>query len=111
MMLLLMFSMAGIPPTVGFYAKFSVLQAVIGAGHMPLAIMAVLFSLVGAFYYLRIVKLMYFDAPQSHVPITVQSDSGLLISINGLAVLALGIMPGALMSICAVAVQQSLLLQ
>ena len=111
MMLLLMFSMAGVPPTVGFYAKFSVLQAVIGAGHIPLAIMAVLFSFIGAYYYLRIVKLMYFDAPQSHVPITVQPDSGLLISINGLAVLALGIMPGALMSVCAVAVQQSLLLQ
>ncbi len=111
MMLLLMFSMAGVPPTVGFYAKFSVLSAAVNAGYIPLAIIAVLFSLIGAFYYLRIVKLMYFDAPESHAQIVVQPDSGLLISINGLAVLALGIMPGTLMSICAVAVQQSLLLQ
>ena len=110
MMLLLMFSMAGVPPTVGFYAKFSVLSAAVNAGYIPLAIIAVLFSLIGAFYYLRIVKLMYFDAPESHTPIVVQPDTGLLISINGLAVLALGIMPGTLMSICAVAVQQSLLL-
>ena len=109
MMLLLMFSMAGIPPTVGFYAKFSVLQAVINAGHIPLAIMAVMLSLIGAFYYLRIVKLMYFDAPESHVPIRVRPDSSLLMSINGLAILLLGIMPGTLMSICAVSVQQSLL--
>ena len=109
MMLLLMFSMAGIPPTVGFYAKFSVLQAVINAGHIPLAIMAVMLSLIGAFYYLRIIKLMYFDAPESHVPIRVRPDSGLLMSINGLAILVLGIMPGTLMSICAVSVQQSLL--
>jgi NADH-quinone oxidoreductase subunit N len=110
MMLLLMFSMAGVPPTVGFYAKFSVLNAAVQAGHIPLVIMAVLFSLIGAFYYLRIVKLMYFDAPESHERIYMQPDSSLLISINGLAVLALGILPGTLMSVCAVSVQQSLLL-
>lgn len=109
MMLLLMFSMAGIPPTVGFYAKFSVLNAAVQAGHIPLVIMAVLFSLIGAFYYLRIVKLMYFDAPESHEKVYIQPDSSLLISINGLAVLALGILPSTLMSVCAVAVQQSLL--
>ncbi len=110
MMLLLMFSMAGVPPTVGFYAKFSVLNAAVAAGHIPLVVMAVLFSLIGAFYYLRIVKLMYFDAPESHERIYMQPDSTLLISINGLAVLALGILPGTLMSVCAVSVQQSLLL-
>ncbi|OGS90731.1 MAG: NADH-quinone oxidoreductase subunit N [Gallionellales bacterium GWA2_60_18] len=110
MMLLLMFSMAGVPPTVGFYAKFSVLNAVVQAGHIWLAVVAVLFSLIGAFYYLRIVKLMYFDAPESHAPITVGQDSALLISVNGLGVLFLGLLPGALMSICAVSVQQSLLL-
>ncbi|MDO8412191.1 MAG: NADH-quinone oxidoreductase subunit NuoN [Gallionellaceae bacterium] len=110
MMLLLMFSMAGVPPTAGFYAKFSVLQAVISAGHIPLAILAVLFSLIGAFYYLRIVKLMYFDVPESHAPIVMQPDNSLLISLNGLAVLALGLMPGMLMSICAASVQHSLLL-
>lgn len=114
MMLLLMFSMAGIPPTAGFYAKFSVLEAIINANSfgysVALAVFAVLLSLVGAFYYLRIVKLMYFDAPESHEPIRMQYDAGLLISINGLAVLALGIMPDWLMRICAVAVHKSLLL-
>jgi NADH-quinone oxidoreductase subunit N len=110
MMLLLMFSMAGVPPTVGFYAKFSVLNAVVQAGHLWLAVVAVMFSLIGAFYYLRIVKLMYFDAPESHAPITVGQDSALLISVNGLGVLFLGLLPGMLMSVCAVSVQQSLLL-
>ena len=109
MMLLLMFSMAGVPPTVGFYAKFSVLNAIIQAGYTPLAVVSVMFSLIGAFYYLRIVKLMYFDAPESHAPIYVPADTGLLISLNGLGVLFLGIMPGALMMICALAVKQSLL--
>jgi NADH-quinone oxidoreductase subunit N len=110
MMLLLMFSMAGVPPTVGFYAKFSVLEAIVNTGHIELAVIAVLFSLIGAFYYLRIVKLMYFDAPESHEPIRLQADCSMLISFNGLAVLALGIMPGWLMTVCAVAVQKSLLL-
>jgi NADH-quinone oxidoreductase subunit N len=110
MMLLLMFSMAGVPPTVGFYAKFSVLNAVVQAGHLWLAVVAVLFSLIGAFYYLRIVKLMYFDAPESHAPIAVGQDTALLISVNSLGVLLLGLLPGALMSVCAVSVQQSLLL-
>jgi len=109
-MLLLMFSMAGVPPTVGFYAKFSVLQAAVNAGHIPLVVMAVLFSLIGAFYYLRIVKLMYFDAPESHAPIAMAPDSSLLISFNGIAVLLLGILPGNLMLVCAASVQQSLLL-
>ena len=109
-MLLLMFSMAGVPPTVGFYAKFSVLKAVVEAGHIWLAVVAVLFSLIGAFYYLRIVKLMYFDAPESHAPITCEQDTVLLMSANGLGVLLLGLLPGTLMSVCSVAVQQSLLL-
>ena len=110
LMLLLMFSMAGVPPTVGFYAKFSVLNAVVQAGHIWLAVTAVLFSLIGAFYYLRIVKLMYFDAPESRAPISVGSDTALLLSVNGLSVLLLGLLPGTLMSVCAVSVQQSLLL-
>ena len=109
MMLLLMFSMAGVPPTVGFYAKLSVLNSAVTTGHIPLVVMAVMFSLIGAFYYLRIVKLMYFDAPESHEKIYIQPDSSLLISINGVAVLALGIMPNTLMSVCYVSVQQSLL--
>ena len=110
MMMLLMLSMAGIPPTVGFYAKFSVLNAIVQTGHTWLAVVAVLFSLIGAFYYLRIIKLMYFDTPESHAQIVIESDTGLLMTINGLGVLVLGLMPGTLMSICAVSVQQSLLL-
>jgi NADH-quinone oxidoreductase subunit N len=110
LMLLLMFSMAGVPPTVGFYAKFSVLNAVVQAGHVWLAVVAVLFSLIGAFYYLRIVKLMYFDTPESNAPIIFGQDTTLLISVNGLAMLLLGLLPGTLMSVCAVSVQQSLLL-
>ncbi len=110
MMLLLMFSMAGVPPTVGFYAKFSVLNAVVQTGHIWLAVVAVLFSLIGAFYYLRIVKLMYFDAPESHAPIIFAPDTTLLVSVNGFGVLLLGLLPGTLMSVCAVSVQQSLLL-
>jgi NADH-quinone oxidoreductase subunit N len=110
LMLLLMFSMAGVPPTVGFYAKFSVLNAVVQSGYTWLAVVAVLFSLIGAFYYLRIVKLMYFDAPESHAPIIFGQDTTLLISVNGLAVLLLGLLPSTLMSVCAVSVQQSLLL-
>jgi NADH-quinone oxidoreductase subunit N len=108
--LLLMFSMAGVPPTVGFYAKFSVLNAVVQSGHVWLAVAAVLFSLIGAFYYLRIVKLMYFDTPESHEPIIFELDTTLLISVNGLGLLLLGLLPGTLMSFCAVSVQKSLLL-
>lgn len=110
MMLLLMFSMAGVPPMVGFYAKFSVLNAIVQSGHIWLAVVAVMFSLIGAFYYLRIVKLMYFDTPESNAPITLGQDTALLISMNGLGVLLLGLLPGPLMSVCAVAVRQSLLL-
>ena len=98
--LLFMFSLAGVPPTVGFYAKLSVLQAVMGAGYIWLAIVAVLFSLVGAFYYLRIVKLMYFDEPESDAPISPHGDVELLISANGMAVLLLGIFPQTLMTLC-----------
>ena len=82
-MLLLMFSMAGIPPTVGFYAKFAVLQAIVEAGYVWLAVVAVLFSLVGAFYYLRIVKLMYFDDSTDIAPISPRADVRVLMSVNG----------------------------
>ena len=99
-MLLLMFSMTGIPPTVGFYAKLAVLQAVVQIQYVWLAVVAVIFSLVGAFYYLRIVKLMYFDAPQDHNPIVAGGDGRLLMSANGIAVLVLGILPQPLMAIC-----------
>jgi NADH-quinone oxidoreductase subunit N len=108
LMLLLMFSMAGIPPTVGFYAKLSVLQAVVNAGHVWLAVVAVIFSLIGAFYYLRLVKLMYFDEPLDAAPVRARSDVHLLMSINGLAVLVFGIVPGPLMSLCLYSIQVSL---
>ena len=109
-MLLLMLSMAGVPPTAGFYAKFSVLNAIVQTGHIELAVIAVMLSLVGAYYYLRIVKLMYFDAPESHEAVRLQPDSGLLLTLNGLGVLALGIFPGWLMTVCLVSVKSSLLL-
>jgi NADH-quinone oxidoreductase subunit N len=106
--LLLMFSMAGIPPTVGIYAKLSVLQAVLGAGHIWLAVLAVLLSLVGVFYYLRIVKLMYFDEPTTDALIEPQHDVKLLISANGLAILGFGLLPQVLMALCAYAIQHSI---
>jgi NADH-quinone oxidoreductase subunit N len=105
MMLLIMFSLAGIPPTVGFYAKLTVLDAVIKAGQVWLAVFAVVMSLIGAFYYLRVVKLMYFDEPESTAPIDSPLDMRVLLSANGLAVLALGLIPGPLLALCLAAVQ------
>jgi NADH-quinone oxidoreductase subunit N len=108
LMLLLMFSMAGVPPTVGFFAKLAVLQAVISAGYLWLAVVAVLFSLIGAFYYLRLVKLMYFDTPVDTAPIAPRGDVRLLLSANGLAMLAFGILPEPLMALCLYSIQVSL---
>ncbi len=107
-MLMLMFSMAGVPFFIGFFAKFSVLQAVVAAGYYWLAIVAVLFSLIGAFYYLRVVKLMYFDAPADDTPIGGATNVRLLVSANGLAVALLGLFPGVIMSLCAYSLLQSL---
>src|SRR5574343_233363 len=90
-MMMLMFSMAGVPFFIGFFAKFSVLQAVVAAGYMWLAIVAVPFSLIGPFYYLRVVKVMYFDTPADETPISAPLDMRILISANGLAVALLGI--------------------
>ncbi len=102
-----MFSLAGIPPMVGFYAKLSVLQALISSGqavHIWLAVFAVMMSLVGAFYYLRVVKLMYFDAPAYAGEIVAPMDIRVVLTINGALVLALGLLPGSLMALCARAV-------
>ena len=107
-MMMMMFSMAGIPFFVGFFAKFSVLQAVVVAGHLWLAIAAVFFSLIGAYYYLRVVKVMYFDAPESTAPIKATTEVKVLMSANGLAVALLGIFPQTLMSLCAFALLRSL---
>jgi len=104
-MLLLMFSLAGIPPTVGFYAKLAVLQAVLGAGQVWLAVVAVLFALIGAFYYIRVVKLMYFDEPADTAAVTPRLAAGVLLSVNGLAMLLLGIMPQPLMQLCLLAMK------
>ena len=103
MMLILMFSMAGVPPTVGFYAKLSVLQAVVAVDLLWLAVFAVIFSVIGAFYYLRIVKLMYFDKPEDTTPIQSNFDIRFALGANGLAVLGLGIYPTSLMAICSAA--------
>ncbi len=108
MMLIVMFSMAGIPFFVGFFAKFSVFQAVVAADYIWLAVYAVFFSLIGAFYYLRVVKLMYFDAPLDSSPIEAGVDMRVLISANSLAIAAVGLMPQALMSLCAYALLRSL---
>ena len=102
MMLITMFSMAGVPPTIGFYAKFTVLQAAWQAGFVYPVVFAVLMAVVGAFYYLRIVKLMYFDAPLDKAAINAPADMKLVLSINALALLVLGLMPQSLMNISAV---------
>ncbi len=104
MMLLLMFSMAGVPPTVGFFAKLVVLQAVVDVDMVWLALVGVSFSIIGAFYYLRIIKLMYFDKPQDETPIIAGMDTRIALSVNGLAMLGLGMFPAALLSICAAAI-------
>ena len=101
MMLILMFSMAGVPPTVGFYAKLSVLQAIIHVDMVWLALVAVFFSIIGAFYYIRLVKLMYFDQPDTEEPLAVRADMQIAISFNGLLVLGLGLFPGGLLALCA----------
>jgi NADH-quinone oxidoreductase subunit N len=110
-LLLLMFSLAGIPPLVGFYAKLVVLEALIQQGQVAIAVVAVIFSLIGAFYYLRVVKVMYFDDPAedagavSPVPCGVRG----VMSLNGLLIILLGILPGGLMAACIQAIQVSLL--
>jgi NADH-quinone oxidoreductase subunit N len=107
LMLLTMFSLAGIPPTVGFYAKFAVIEAAVDVGLVWLAVVAVMASLIGAYYYLRIVKLMYFDDPVDTAPLESRSDTKALLSINGLALLLLGIFPQWLLGMCVVALTRS----
>ncbi|MFA7656676.1 NADH:ubiquinone oxidoreductase subunit N [Acidithiobacillus thiooxidans] len=106
LMLIIMFSMAGVPPTVGFYAKLAVFQAVIAAGYVWLAVIGVLLAVIGAFYYLRVVKVMYFDAPEPESGPIVRDDlASATLSINSLALLVLGIVPGPLMAFCFYAMQ------
>ncbi|WP_310460157.1 NADH-quinone oxidoreductase subunit NuoN [Sphaerotilus sp.] len=106
-----MFSLAGVPPMVGFYAKLAVLQSLISTNdgmHLQLAIFAVVMSLIGAFYYLRIVKVMYFDEPTDTSPIVTPTGARTVLSLNGAAVLILGILPGGLMAMCAQAIVKAL---
>ncbi|MGB4060380.1 MAG: NADH-quinone oxidoreductase subunit NuoN [Burkholderiaceae bacterium] len=108
-MAICMFSLAGVPPLVGFYAKLSVLQALLASSqsvYIGLAVFAVLMSLVGAFYYLRVVKVMYFDTPTQTAAIEAPADARVLLYVNGLAVLLLGVMPGGLMTLCGQAIAQ-----
>jgi NADH-quinone oxidoreductase subunit N len=110
-MAIFMFSLAGLPPTVGFYAKFSVLQAIVVTnvtGYIVLAVAAVMFSLIGAFYYLRIVKVMYFDEPTDTAPIVASGEVKTLLSLNGAAVLLFGLLPGGLMALCVNAIGKAL---
>ncbi len=106
-----MFSLAGIPPLVGFYAKLAVLQALIASGqalYIGVAIFAVMMSLVGAFYYLRVVKVMYFDSPITVTTVSAPMDVRAVLSVNGALVLVLGLVPGGLMALCADAVVKTL---
>jgi NADH-quinone oxidoreductase subunit N len=107
LMLLAMFSLAGIPPTLGFWAKLSVIESTVNAGYVWLAIVAVLASLIGAFYYLRVVKAMYFNDPESAAIAMPSRGEMVLLSANALAILVLGALPSALLSLCAKAVQSS----
>jgi NADH-quinone oxidoreductase subunit N len=109
MLLLSMFSLTGIPPMAGFYAKLAVLQALIGAGQVAAAVAAVMFSLIGAFYYLRIVKMAYFDEPEGEAaPLNNGIITSGLMSLNGLLIIALGVLPGGLMALCVSVIQGSL---
>jgi NADH-quinone oxidoreductase subunit N len=107
-MMVLLLSLAGVPPMMGFYAKLAVLQAVLAAGQLWLAIVAVLFSLVGAYYYLRIIKLMYFDQATDRNRIVASGDMRVALSLNGIAILVLGLLPGPLMAACATAIVRTL---
>ncbi|AVS95316.1 NADH-quinone oxidoreductase subunit NuoN [Paracidovorax avenae] len=106
-----LFSLAGIPPMVGFYAKLAVLQALVASGQAPyiaLAVFAVAMSLIGAFYYLRVVKVMYFDAPLTATSVSAPLDVRMVLTVNGALVLVLGLLPGGLMALCADAVVRAL---
>jgi NADH-quinone oxidoreductase subunit N len=100
MMLILMFSMAGVPPTVGFWAKLSVLKAVVDIDMLWLALVAVFFSIIGVYYYLRMVKVMYFDKPDDTTELVKSRDMQVVLSLNGAAILVLGVYPGVLMALC-----------
>lgn len=107
-LMMVMFSMAGIPFFIGFFAKLAVLQAVVAAGYIYTAVFAVLLSLVGAFFYLRVVKLMYFDEPLDNSPLVASTEMRALLSVNALAIALIGLMPQSLLALCASALGQAL---
>ncbi|MFN3861072.1 MAG: NADH-quinone oxidoreductase subunit NuoN [Roseateles sp.] len=110
-MTMFMFSLAGVPPTVGFYAKLAVLQALVATGvsfYLGLAVFAVVVSLVGAFYYLRVVKVMWFDAASDTAPLGAPGDVRLVMTLNGAAVLVFGVLPGGLLELCKQAIVRAL---
>ena len=107
MFLLILFSMAGIPPTAGFYAKFAIIESVVEAKFVWAAVFMVVMSVIGAFYYLRLIKVMYFDKPNEQPPIEADMDIRVLVSANGLLMILLGIFPGILMGICDLALVAS----
>ena len=110
-MAICLLSLAGLPPMVGFYAKLAVLQALVASGqalYLGLAVFAVLMSLIGAFYYLRLIKVMYFDQPITVGPIVASADVRVVLSVNGALVLVLGIFPSSLMVLCSGAIRQML---
>jgi len=100
MMLMIMFSLAGIPVFVGFFAKWQVIAAAIQAGFVGLSVLAVVTAVIGAFYYIRVVKLMYFDEPENTAPVTAPIDFRAVLSVNGLAMLGLGVFSGGLIGVC-----------
>jgi NADH-quinone oxidoreductase subunit N len=99
-MLLLMASLAGVPPMVGFFAKLLVLQNALAAGYLWLVIVAAVMAVVGAYYYLRVIKVMYFDAPVEEIEYRAPGDLRFVLSLNGLAQLALGLFWGPLIALC-----------
>lgn len=107
-MSIMMFSLAGVPPMMGFAAKFGVLQAVLGTGQIWLTVLAVMFSLIGAYYYLRVVKMMWFDEPVDTAPLLVATDMRVVLSLNGGAILLLGAFPGSLLGACMLAMTKTL---
>jgi NADH-quinone oxidoreductase subunit N len=107
-MLVLMFSLSGLPPTVGFFAKLFVLQAALDAGYAWLVVIAVLLSVIGAFYYLRIVKLMYMDSPTSEITLDPHRGTRWVVSGTAILILVLGLVPAPLMNLCARAIAASM---
>jgi NADH-quinone oxidoreductase subunit N len=100
LMLIVMMSMAGVPPFIGFWAKWSVLREVVAADMTWLAVVAVVFSIIGVFYYLRVVRMMYFEKPQASAPVAAGPEMRIMVSANALAILALGVYPSGLLALC-----------